>query len=130
LASGHAASAGHAEPESEAGQHANSHGIDLGEYRIRSYYPVQAQKSIVRFTLYATAQDEQLVAMRHLAEERKHKIRDQVITVARLVPLVHFDEPDLKSFRRRILLRLRRALPELAIASVYVSDFQIRVQSL
>jgi hypothetical protein len=68
--------------------------------------------------------------MRQLAEDRKHKIRDQVITVSRLVPLAHFDEPDLKSFRRRILLRLRRAVPQLAIVDVYVSDFQIRVQSL
>jgi hypothetical protein len=47
-----------------------------------------------------------------------------------MVPLAYFDEPDLKTFRRRILLRLRRALPALVIDDVYVSDFQLRVQSL
>jgi hypothetical protein len=51
-----------------------------------------------------------------------------VITVSRLIPLAHFDESDLKTFRRRILLRLRRALPELVLVDVYVSDFQLKVQ--
>src|SRR5256885_4534188 len=29
---------------------AETHGISLGDYRIRSYYPVDAQKGTVRFT--------------------------------------------------------------------------------
>ena len=63
-------------------------------------------------------------------QNRQHKIRDQVITATRLVPLVEFDQADLASFRRRILLRLRRTLPELKIDDVYVSNFELKVQSL
>ena len=47
-----------------------------------------------------------------------------------MTPLPLFDEADLKSFRRRIFLRLRRALPELAIDDVYISEFQLTVKSL
>ena len=129
MASDHGAAPAHAEPPA-VDHNINSRGVDLGEYLIRSHYPVQAQKSIVRFTLFATTQEESLADMRTLAERRKHKIRDQVITVSRLVQLALFDEPDLKTFRRRILLRLRRALPELVIDEVYVSEFQLKVQSM
>ena len=128
-ASDHGAAPAHAEPQT-VDHNTNSRGIDLGEYLIRSHYPVQAQKSIVRFTLFATTKEERLAKMRSLAAHRKHKIRDQVITVSRMVQLALFDEPDLKTFRRRMLLRLRRALPELVIDEVYVSVFQLHVQSM
>ena len=105
-------------------------GIELGEYEIRSYYTVEAQKSIVHFVLFATAGSEHLAEARQIAKQREHKIRDQVIIATRMMPLGQFDEPDLKSFRRRILLRLRRAMPELLFDDVYVSDFELKVQNL
>jgi hypothetical protein len=109
---------------------ASGQGIELGEYDIRSYYPVEAQKSIIRFVLYAKAAGDHHAQTRQLVTERRHRIRDQVITATRMVGLAEFDAPDLKTFRRRILLRLRRALPELMLEDVYVSDFQLKVQHL
>ncbi len=109
---------------------AKTRGIELGEFRIRAYYPVQAQKSMVRFVLFARVSGERYAASKKVMQNRQHKIRDQVITATRLVPLVEFDQPDLASFRRRILLRLRRTLPELEIDDVYVSNFELKVQSL
>lgn len=131
LASGHGASPEPAEAAAEAPPtDVNSNGIFLGEFDIRSHYPVKAQKSDVQFVLYASASEDKRAQARHVAGERRHKIRDQVIVTTRLAPLADFDEPDLKRFRRRILLCLRRALPELVIDDVYVSEFQIKVQSL
>jgi hypothetical protein len=106
------------------------HGISLGEYRIRSYYPVDAQKSTVRFTLYAAVKKEQYAAAERLVEEHRQKIRDLVITATRLAPLTVFQEPDLATFRRRILVRLRRAMPELAIDELYVSEFDLSIKNL
>lgn len=128
-ASGHGTHAEAAEAEIDEAD-AKNNGIELGDYRIRSYYPVQARKSIVRFVLYATAPEGHFAQTKQLVESRQHKVRDQVITATRLVPLAEFDEPDLTSFRRRILLRLRRTLPELTIKDVYVSEFELKVQSL
>jgi hypothetical protein len=104
--------------------------IELGEYRIRSYYPVQAQKSIVRFVVHATAPPERLAEAQQLAAHRRHKIRDQIVTATRMMPLAEFDDPDLTRFRRRIVLRLRRAVPELPIEHLYISNFELQVQSL
>jgi hypothetical protein len=132
-ASSHGGNDGHAEGAAEvhgASADETSNGIGLGDFHIRSYYPVKAQKSIVHFVLFATAADENLADARRIAHQRKHKIRDQVIAAARMLPLGEFDEPDLKRFRRRILLRLRRTVPELLLDDVYVSDFQLKVQSL
>jgi hypothetical protein len=119
---------GHAGTSTESA--ANVNAIDLGDYRIRSYYPVQAQKSIVRFVLYATAPPDRLAESKQLVEQRRHKVRDQVITATRMVPLAEFDDPDLTRFRRRILLRLRRTIPELPLEELYISNFELQVQSL
>jgi hypothetical protein len=119
-----------AEAESDVAAGAKTRGIELGEFRIRAYYPVQAQKSMVRFVLFATVAGERYSDTKRIVRNRQHKIRDQVITATRMVPLVEFDQADLGSFRRRILLRLRRTLPELEIDDVYVSNFELKVQSL
>lgn len=130
---------GHAAPSHEPAEAAaaevplvdeNSDGVFLGDFDVRSHYPVKAQKIDVKFVLYAAVSEENRERARHVAHERRHKIRDQVIMITRLAPLAEFDEPDLKRVRRRVLLRLRRTLPELVIDDVLISEFQINVQSL
>jgi hypothetical protein len=97
---------------------------------VRSYYPVDAQKSTVRFTVHVAVASERYAEMQSLVEAHKHKLRDQVITATRMSPLGIYDEAGLESFRRRVYLRLRRALPELLIDDVYISEFQLTVKSL
>jgi hypothetical protein len=117
----------HGEPEQSE---VKSSGIKLGEFQIRSDYPAEAQKSTVRFVLFATVAPEHFAEMEVLAEERRQKIRDEIIITTRLTPLGIFQESDLATFRRRILIRLRRTLPELNIEQLYVSDFGLSVKSL
>lgn len=114
----------------KASSTAEIHGVSLGDYRIRSYHPVDAQKSTVRFTLYATVKDENFAEVQRLVDDHRQKLRDQVITATRLAPLAVFQEPDLAAFRRRILVRLRRAMPDLAIDDLYVSEFDLTIKSL
>jgi hypothetical protein len=114
--------------EDEAGK--EIHGVSLGEYRIRSYYQVDAQKSTVRFSLFATVKDEHLRDVQRLVEEHRQKLRDQVIMATRLSPLAVFQEADLATFRRRVFVRLRRAIPELTIEDLYVSEFDLVIKSL
>src|SRR6476620_8965733 len=105
-------------------------GIGLGEFRIRAYYPVEAKRSTVEFTLYGIVPTENAGEFERLLQNRAQKVRDQVIVATRLAPLADFDDPELKQFRRRILLRLRRALPELEMDDIYVSDFQLEVREI
>lgn len=104
-------------------------GVDLGKYQVRTYYPLEGQKSVVAFTLYATVTKDNAAEFERLLKNRRHKVRDQVIVATRLVPLTDFNDSDLTSFRRRILLRLRRMLPELPIQDVYISDFELSVKA-
>jgi hypothetical protein len=129
LASGHAKESA-TEAEASIDPNAAIHGVSLGDYRIRSYYPVDAQKSTVRFTLYAAVKKEQYATAQRLIEEHRQKIRDLVITATRLSPLTAFQEPDLAAFRRRVLVRLRRAMPELEIDALFLSEFDLQIKSL
>ncbi len=119
-----------AEPEAVDTFDAKTVGIELGDFKIRTDYPVEAQKSTVRFALYAAVKGEHSAEMRRLVEAHRQKVRDIVITATRLAPLAQFDEPDLAAFRRRIMIRLRRMLPELAVEDLYISDFGLMVKSL
>lgn len=105
-------------------------GVELGAFRIRSDYPAEAQKSTVRFKLYVAIRGDKLNTMSRMIEEHRQKIRDEVITSTRLSPIGVFEEPDLKTFRRRILMRLRRSMPELVVEDLYLSDFGLSVKSL
>jgi len=105
-------------------------GIELGQFKIRSDYPAEAQKSTVRFVLYAAIKPEQIDDMQRLVKQHQTKLRDEIITATRLTPLGVFEEPNLTTFRRRIMIRLRRTLPELAVEQLYVSDFGLMVKSL
>jgi hypothetical protein len=134
-ASGHAAkpaaaeASGHGESaEAESGK--TIHGVSLGDYRIRSHYHVDAQKSVVRFSLFAKIKNEHFSEANLTIEEHRQKLRDLVIMATRLAPLAVFQEPDLASFRRRILVRLRRAIPELTIEDLYVTEFDLAIKSL
>jgi hypothetical protein len=131
-ASGHGAPAHAEEAAADTADYSGLkvRGIDLGHFRIRSYYPVDAQKSTVAFDLHVAVASENYAIMQRLAKHHEHKLRDQVITATRMSPLAIFDEPGLENFRRRIYVRLRRALPQLVIADVYVSEFQLTVKSL
>jgi hypothetical protein len=118
--------------ESPAAEESGSkiRGIEVGEFKIRTDYPVEAQKSTVRFTLFAAVQGEQFAEMQRMVEEHRQKLRDIVITATRMTPLAQLEEPDLATFRRRILIRLRRTIPELAVEDLYISDFGLLVRSL
>jgi hypothetical protein len=130
IAGGHGHSAKAVEADSALASDAKIRGLELGEYRIRAYYPVEAQKSTVRFVLHAAVATENFAEAQRVVDSRQHKLRDEVIVATRMTPLALFDEPGLTTFRRRLLVRLRRNIPELTIDDVFVSEFQLSVKSL
>ncbi len=122
--------ANEANAEDAADPNAASRGFNLGEFSIRTYYPVEAKRSTAVFTLYGIVSRESAGDFSRLLDNRRIRVRDQIIVATRLVPLSDFDDPQLKKFRRRILLRLRRALPELKLEDIYVSEFQLEVHEI
>lgn len=120
----------HVEASAEATTDSAIRGVELGEFRIRSYYPVEAQKSTVKFVLFAAVKSQRFAEVERFVDEHRQKLRDHVITATRLAPLAVFEEPELTTFRRRILMLLRRTLPELEIDELYISDFNLQIKSL
>ena len=103
--------------------------VKLGEFSIRVYHTVSSRKDTVRFVLHAIVAKEKFADFEHYYSNRKQKTRDQIVVATRLVPIEEYDDPELKRVRRRILLRLRRSLPELPIEDVQLSDFTLASES-
>lgn len=107
-----------------------SRAVKLGEFSVRVYHSIASRKDTVTFILQARIQKDDFESFERIYPHRKIKVRDQVIVATRLVPIDDYDDPELKKFRRQIYLRLRRAIPELPIDDVYLSDFTLSVQSM
>jgi len=130
-ASGSAPPDPHAEAEEEdTGPSASGvRGVELGEFNIQMFRPIPSRKDHVTFNLYATIREEDFKEFQRLYKRRRHKVRDQIIVATRLVAIEDYDDPELKYFRRRILLRLRRTMPELRIDDIQINDFTLTAQS-
>lgn len=102
-------------------------GFELGSFYIKNFRPVEGSKTTLSFVLHAAVAGERADEFERLLKHRTRRVRDQVIVSSRLADPEHFREPDLRSFRRRILVRLRRAAPELQIEEVYFSDFRYTI---
>jgi hypothetical protein len=107
-----------------------SRAVELGEFTIRVFHAVSTRKDTVKFVLHAVVGKDNYATFDRYYAHRQNKVRDQIVVATRLVPIDDYDDPELKKFRRRILLRLRRTLPELPIQDVLVSDFALSSQSI
>lgn len=124
LAQEDAAADSDTEPSAEPPRHA----FELGDFRIKNFRPVQREKVKLNFTVWIEVEDGKQMNFEQVWNTRKHRIRNQIITSARLVPPNEFEDPTLNALRRRIFLRLRRAVPELPISEVFISEFSYIVE--
>ena len=97
--------------------------LNLGEYSLREVRGAEGTKIRLDFTLYARVDYESLDQMERLHKMLKHRVREQVLIATRLCDTKEFQEPDLIRMKRRILTRLKRALPQLAIQELYFREF-------
>lgn len=103
-------------------------GYEVGNFSIKDIRPAEGAKTRLSFTLHAAVLDDELPRFKKLAAARQARIRDQVITSIRLSEPTDYQEANLGHLRRRILLRLRRALPELKIEEMLVSEWHYVVE--
>lgn len=111
------------EGETTEAEQPERHAFKLGDFHIKNFRPVEHEKVRLEFTVWMEVEEGQQERFAAVLESRQHRIRNQIITSARLVPPNEFDDPTLEALRRRIYLRLRRAVPELPVGKVFLSDF-------
>lgn len=114
--------------EAEVAEQPGRCAFKLGEFRIKNFRPVEREKVTLDFTVFIEVEEGQRERFEQAWHSREHRVRNQIITSARLVPPNQFDDPTLHALRRRIYLRLRRAVPELPVGQVFISDFSYIVE--
>lgn len=100
-------------------------GFELGSFVLKDYQPIEDLTLRLIFTVHASVDEEHAKGFSKLLASRSHRVRDQVITAARLASIEELQDPDLRMLRRRIQLRLKHSLPELHIAGIHLSEFQL-----
>lgn len=100
-------------------------GVSLGSYYFREVRGTEGTKTRLSFSLYASVEQEHEAAFREILKAHEGRIRDQVITSLRLTETRDLNEPDLTRVRRRMLLRLRRTLPQLKIENLHFREFTL-----
>lgn len=100
-------------------------GYKLGSFYIKEYKPLQDVTTKMIFTVHASVSDEHREQFAKLQERLEGRIRDQVLIAARLATPEELQDPHLRLLRRRIMLRLKHALPRLPLDAIYISEFQL-----
>jgi hypothetical protein len=119
---------GHGAPEEAPAVDQQGNAFKLGEFEIKVFRPVEREKATLHFIIWVEVEEAEVAGFADQWKPRQHRVRNQVITSARLVHPSEFDDPTLHAFRRRIYLRLRRAVPELPIKEVFITDFSYIVE--
>lgn len=102
-------------------------GVLLGRFYVRDIRGAEGVKIRISFALYASVARETADEFRARLSKLDARVRDEVLTVVRLSRLSDFQQPELERFRRRILLRLRRTTPALAIDGLLIGEFEMFV---
>ncbi|TWT85413.1 hypothetical protein Pla123a_02200 [Posidoniimonas polymericola] len=100
-------------------------GFELGSFVLKDYQPIEDITLRLIFTVHASVTEENAAEFSRTLASRAHRVRDQVITAARLASLEELQDPELQMLRRRIQLRLKHSLPELHIDNIHLSEFQL-----
>lgn len=112
------------DPEDAAAEEPVS-GVLLGDFFVRNVRGAENLKTRLSFSLYAAVPAEREAEFRDLLEGRRHRVRDQVMTAVRLTETAALQEPSLARLKRRVLLRLRRTMPELKIDGLHFGAFTL-----
>jgi hypothetical protein len=99
-------------------------GFKLGEFSVLNVHHAEGLKSKVLFTLYVEIEEGAEQKFAHAWADCQRRFEDQVLTTVRMCELADFQEPDLHRFRRRLIVRLRRTVPELPLSELYITDFR------
>ena len=97
--------------------------IDLGFYSLRDVRSAEDEKFRLNFALQARVEPDKLYEMEQFQKKSEHRIREQVLIAVRLSESKDFQEPKLMRLKRRIMMRLKRVLPNLEIQELYISEF-------
>ena len=102
-------------------------GIDLGTFRVRETRPSENQKIDLRFAVQAAVGAPDRERFESFRESHANALRDQIIIAVRTAETPEFDEAELKTLRRRMLLRISGILERPPVQDLYLTDFRCQI---
>jgi len=97
--------------------------IDLGMFQVKDFRPARNETAKLSFTIHLALQKSVSETTVEQLERWRHRLRNEVIIAIRLTETKEFLEPDLHKFRRRISLRVNRALKAILVSEALLTEF-------
>ncbi len=97
--------------------------FELGRFNIKDLRPARNETVELNFVLHLALKPETPDAILTGLEGWKHRLRDQVITAARVAETKDFSSPNLYRLRRLMILRANRLLGEDVIDELLLTEF-------
>ncbi|MEM9352958.1 MAG: hypothetical protein AAGA92_08090 [Planctomycetota bacterium] len=97
--------------------------FDLGRFHIKDLRPARNETVELNFVLHLALKPETPSAVLADLEGWKHRLRDQVITAARVAETKDFSSPSLHRLRRLMILRANRLIGGDLIDELLLTEF-------
>ena len=119
---GHAAGHGESGPPRPRGKDASVE-VLIGDFNATKYQPQANTTLRINFQLYGTVGADKEGEFKALLEERKHRLREQVLEIVRSSDMGDLADPVLGLIKRKILEKSNRLLGKPLLKGVVFSDF-------
>jgi flagellar FliL protein len=121
---GHGHTAGHGDsgPPRPRGKDASVE-VLIGDFNATKYQPQANTTLRINFQLYGTVGADKEGEFKALLEERKHRLREQVLEIVRSSDMGDLADPVLGLIKRKILEKSNRLLGKPLLKGVVFSDF-------
>lgn len=100
--------------------------LDLGSFRIKDHRPTRNETAKVTFKMHLAFTSELTEKQVEQLQSWKHRLRNQVIITIRTLDLKEFQEPDLASLRRKVLIRINRLFKAKLAEEVLLTQYLFR----
>lgn len=100
----------------------------LGDFNATKYLPQANTTLRITFQLYGTVAVDKEQEVKDLVEERKHRLREQILEIVRSAEMNDLADPVLGLIKRKILEKSNRLLGKPLIKGVVFSDFSFYEQ--
>jgi hypothetical protein len=114
---------GHGDGEASTGDGANGVEILLGEFNVTSFQPQANSTLRISFQLYATTSLEDEYELKKLLEANKHRVREQVLIIARSATIEDLADPMLTLIKRKVSEKVNRLIGKPLVRGAVFSDF-------
>lgn len=102
--------------------------MEIGDFRFRMSDPTAGTTTKFNFTLFGLVPADQAEEAQTALAAREQRLRDRVLRTAREASVVELEDPDLKMFRKRMLLEINRELGEKYFQELYLDRYWVKTR--